>query len=368
MNELPPEHSVSGMRSTLPFPERPFWQLISVRFREFIREPEAIFWSFLFPMLLAVGLGVAFRNRPPEVVKIGVVAPAASANGADSLVTWLNRAPGVQAVTLTGDTAASTALRDGSVALVATSRADGTVEYTFDDTRPESRMARLVADEAIQRAAGRMDAMTVSELHVRERGSRYIDFLIPGLLGMNIMGGGMWSVGFSIVDARRKHLLKRLVATPMSRALYLLSFVVTRLLFLVVEVAGLLAFAVLLFDVPVRGSLVQIAGVAVLASLTFTGLGLLVSSRVRTIEGASGFMNLVMMPMWVLSGIFFSATNFPAAFQPIIQALPLTAAIDALRMSMLQGLGLHAIAGELLIMAIWLVVSFTVALKLFRWR
>jgi ABC-type multidrug transport system permease subunit len=203
---------------------------------------------------------------------------------------------------------------------------------------------------------------------VREHGSRYIDFLVPGLLGMNIMGGGMWSIGFSIVDARRKRLLKRLVATPMSRAQYLASYILTRLIFLVVEAGILVGIAALAFGVPLRGSLVQLAVIALVASLAFSGLGLLVSSRVRTIEAVSGLMNFVMLPMWVLSGIFFSSSNYPAAVQPLIKALPLTAAIDALRGNMLQALGWTAVLPKLAIVAGWLVVSFGLALKLFRWR
>jgi ABC-type multidrug transport system permease subunit len=208
----------------------------------------------------------------------------------------------------------------------------------------------------------------VADDHVRQRGARYVDFVIPGLLGMNLMGSGIWGIGFAIVDARRKKLLKRLVATPMSRAAYLLSFLLSRLTLLIAEVAVLLGFGVLAFDVPVRGSLGLLAFVCLLAALAFGGLGLLVASRARTMEGANGLMNLVMLPMWVFSGVFFSATNFPRAFQPFIQALPLTAVNDALRATMLRGAGWPAVAPELAIVAAWLVVTFALALKLFRWQ
>ncbi|MHB1071378.1 MAG: ABC transporter permease [Gemmatimonadaceae bacterium] len=343
-------------------------QLVSVRFKEFIREPEAIFWTFIFPVILAVGLGVAFRNRPPEVQVVGVVAPAGREAAADSIAASLATSPQLRVTRLADDSAARTALRTGRVALVAAPGADGGVEYRFDDTRPEGRYARLLADDAVQRGAGRADPVRVAERQVRERGSRYIDFLIPGLLGMNIMGGGMWGVGFAIVDARRKNLLKRLVATPMRRSDYLLSFIISRLAFLVVEVVFLLGMAALLFDVPVRGSLLQLGGIALVASLAFTGLGLLTVSRAKTIEAASGLMNVVMLPQWVLSGVFFSSANFPAAAQPFIKALPLTATIDALRETMIQGLGWPAVAPELAVIAAWLLGSVLLSLRLFRWR
>jgi ABC-2 type transport system permease protein len=343
-----------------------FAQLVTVRLKEFLREPEAIFWSFVFPILLATGLAVAFRNRPAEVIHVGVVARAAGA--ADTIVARLRRTPGFAVQRFADDSAARTALRTGGVAIVAAPVARGGVEYRFDDTRPEARLARLAADDAIQRGAGRADPIGVSEQRVREHGSRYIDFLVPGLLGMNIMGGGMWSIGFSIVEARRKRLLKRLVATPMSRSQYLSSYILTRLVFLVVEAGILVGIGALAFGVPVRGSLLQLGVIALAASLAFSGLGLLVSSRVRTIEAVSGLMNFAMLPMWVLSGIFFSSSNYPPAVQPFIRALPLTAAIDALRGNMLQGLGWSAVMPELGIITGWLVVSFVLALKLFRWR
>jgi ABC-2 type transport system permease protein len=346
---------------------RSFAELVSVRLKEFLREPEAIFWSFVFPILLATGLAVAFRNRPAEVIRVGVVTTTQPAT-ADTIVARLSRTGGFAVERLGDDSAARTALRTGRVAVVAAAAGNGRVEYRFDDTRPEARMARLAVDDALQRGAGRADPVGISERRVRETGSRYIDFLVPGLLGMNIMGGGMWSIGFSIVEARRKRLLKRLIATPMSRAQYLASYILTRLVFLIGEALILIGIAALAFDVPVRGSLAQLTLIAVAASLAFSGLGLLVSSRARTIEAVSGLMNFVMLPMWVLSGIFFSSANYPAAFQPFIQALPLTAVNDALRANMLQGLGWGAVLPELGIIAAWLIVSFVLALKMFRWR
>ena len=338
-------------------------QLTLARFREFYREPEAVFWVFIFPILLAAGLGIAFRNRPAEASRVAVVNGAANAPAVDSL----NKATDV-IVEVLDDSAAAAALRTGRVAMVIAPRGDGTIEYRFDDTRPESRTARLVVDRAVQRAAGQQDPVRIAETRVSERGSRYIDFVVPGLLGMNLMGSGIWGIGFSIVDARKKKLLKRLIATPMSKAEYLASFLFFRLSLLVFEVGTLIGFGALVFDVPLRGSLVQLVTICVLSSLAFGGLGLLIASRARTVEGASGLMNLVMLPMWVFSGVFFSSANFPDATQPFIQVLPLTAVNDALRANMLQGASWAAVGTEIGIIAAWLAVSFTLALRLFRWR
>ena len=343
--------------------EHPLVQLTRVRYREFFREPEAVFWVFIFPVLLAAGLGIAFRNRAPERTIVAVVQRQVADT---SLAGALRRGVDLE-IRVMSDSAAHEALRTGDVALVAVP-ANGGVEYRYDDTRPESRTARLLADDALQRAEGRRDPVPVGDRLVRERGARYIDFLIPGLLGMNLMGSGIWGLGFAIVDARKKRLLKRLIATPMSRWQYLASFALSRLTLLFVEVGLLLGFAVLVFGVPLRGSLPLLVLICLMSSLSFAALGLLIASRAQTMEGASGLMNLVMLPMWIFSGVFFSASRFPEVIQPLIQALPLTAVIDALRANILRGAGWQTVAPELGIIAVWLVASFFLALKLFRWR
>lgn len=343
--------------------DHPLVQLTLVRYREFYREPEAIFWVFLFPVLLTAGLGIAFRTRPPERTPVALVAHGSSDS---TLARALADADGLKLRVLS-DSAAAQALRTGDVALVAVPMGDS-IQYRYDPERPDARTARLLVDEAVQRAAGRADPVASSDRTVRETGARYVDFVVPGLLGMNLMGSGMWGIGFAVVDARRKHLLKRLVATPMSRSQYLASFVLSRLTFLVVEVVLLLGFAALVFGVPVRGSLLLLAAICLVAALTFSSLGLLVASRPRTVEGVSGLMNLVMVPMWILSGVFFSARRFPDLVQPLISILPLTAIIDALRAVMLQGASLAQLAPQLGVLTGWLVVCFALALRLFRWR
>ncbi|MDX2151184.1 MAG: ABC transporter permease [Bryobacteraceae bacterium] len=339
-------------------PYHPILELTFMRFREYLREPEALFWAFIFPTLLAAGLGLAFRNKPAEVLTIGAVTP--------QLVAQLKQERLLD-VREYSEADARKALREGRVALVALPQ-DNKVVYQYDDTNPEGRTARILADRAVQRAAGRTDPVATGDVYLREAGSRYIDFLVPGLIGMNLMGNAIWSIGFAIVDARRKKLMKRLVATPMPRHYYLLSFVFSRLVLLVVEVGLLLAFGVWIFGVPIRSSLADIAVLCVFGSLAFAAIGLLIAARPRTIEGVSGLMNLTMLPMWVLSGVFFSSQRFPDAIQPVIKALPLTAAIDALRGSMLQGASLAGLAPQIGVLSLWLVVSFVLALRLFRWR
>jgi len=312
--------------------------------------------------MLAVVLGIAVRNRPAETLPVAVVAGPQAARVSDVLV----QTPLLKASVM-DEEAATHALALGRVALVVAPRPDGSLEYRLDPSRSESAIARARADDALQRAAGRRDPVPSAVAEVREPGGRYIDFLIPGIVGMNIMSGGMWGVGFNLVDMRIKRLLKRLVAAPMRRPDFLAANLAMRLVFMVIEVSFVLGFGHLAFGVPVRGRLAAVFAVGALGALCFGGLGLLVGSRARRMETVTGLMNVVMMPMFVLSGIFFSADRFPQVLQPLIRLLPLTALNDAMRAVVLEGMRLSALSAPLAVLVVWTLVSFGVGLKLFRW-
>jgi len=339
----------------------PLLELTRSRFKEFLREPEAVFWVFAFPIIMTCALGIAFRSSAGEPVIVGVVQQGASADLTKAL-----EAAGGFTIRAIPPSEIESAVRDGRAPVVV--EAGTPPIYHFDDARSESQAARLAVDAALQKAAGRTDAFTAAQQPVERIGSRYVDWLVPGLLGMNIMSTGLWGVGFAIVNARTKKLLKRLIATPMSRAHYLLSHVLSRLVFLALESTVLVVFGWVAFGVVVRGSILALAAIAVIGALSFGGLALLVSSRARTIEAVSGLLNVVMLPMWVLSGVFFAASNFPDVMQPFIQALPLTALIDALRGVVNEGRSLAAVGSEIAILGAWGAASFGVALKLFRWQ
>lgn len=335
-------------------------ELTKWRLREFLREPEAIFWVFAFPIILALALGIAFKDRGAATVRVYVQ----EGPNAQSIVSALEASSRIQVEVATPEDA-EMALRVGATPLVVI---PGTpVTFAFDSTRTESLLARILAEDALQLASGRRNVAEIRERHSSEPGARYIDFLIPGLLGMNIMGTGIWGVGFGIVQTRNRNLLKRFIASPMPRSHYLLAQVLARLVFLVFEVGAVLLFGYLAFGVPFRGSLGTVAILVTTGALTFAAVGLLIASRVRTIEGVSGLMNVVMMPMWIFSGVFFASSNFPDVIQPAIKALPLTALIDALRSVLLEGSSLVSATPQLGVMLVWMTLSGGVALKIFRW-
>ena len=339
-------------------------RLLQMRMLEMWREPEVIFWVFVFPLLLALGLGIAFRGKPPDVTMIAIV----DGPGAQQVVSLVDRSG--QHASIHADVVSAPVARDGfrlgKYALVV-SMDDAGIHYRFDPARPESLLARTQVDDALQTADGRKNPIAATNTVASEPGARYIDFLIPGLLGMNLMNSGMWGIGFALVDMRQRKLLKRFVGTPMRRSDFLLALMSSRLVLMIIEIGLLLTLGVIVFHMKVLGSIFAIVLLGAVGALCFGGVGLVTASRAQKIESVSGLMNLVMMPMWIFSGVFFSYERFPAVIQPLIKALPLTALNDALRASILEGTPLIHQWPRLLVMLLWGGISFMLALKWFRW-
>ncbi len=342
---------------------RPFVNLVLARFREFSREPAAIFWVYVFPLILVVALGAAFRDRPVS----GLTVVVADGPGADATRRALESEPRLETQIVDVDQAYDR-LRTGQADLmiVVDPSAAPRYEYLFDPTQAASLLTREMANSVLQRAA-RPDPHAIRDRPLDEPGTRYIDFLVPGLLGLGLLGGGLWGVGYAIVDMRIRKLLKRYLATPMRRGHFLGAIMASRLLFTISEVVLLLIFSRLFFGVTSRGSYLAVAVLILLGAFQFSGIGLLVASRARTIETLSGLMNAVMLPMWIGSGLFFPIERFPGMVQPLLRLLPLTPLIAGLRGVMLEGSGLWAVVPQMGLILLWGVGTFALALRIFRW-
>ena len=344
------------------------WQLTLARFREFYREPAALFWVYGFPLILAFILGLAFRESPVPASTIDVQLDPASPGPAEDLKKSLADFPALK-VSLHDEPTSRQRLRTSKTDLILVPR-PGTpaeAEFLYDATRSESVLARNAVDRALLRVKN-PSAPVVPETAVAEPGGRYIDFLIPGLLGINLLGGGLFGVGFVSADLRVRKLLKRFQATPMRRSDFLLSLMLSRLVFTFVDVILFLGISYWAFDIRVRGNPLALAILIAAGAASFAGLGLLVGSRARTIETVAGLVNAVMLPMYVLSGVFFSSSRFPEAMQAGIAVLPLTALNDVLRAIMNDGAGFEALGTPLLVLGIWGIICFALALRVFRWR
>lgn len=341
-----------------------FRELLLDRLRQFHREPDVIFWVYMFPLFLIAGLGIAFTGDGAQPVRVRVASqdPAAAQRMVAQVAgAELIEAEAVELSSL--DELGAVAAWDLTVVVEGDE-----VEYRFDPQQPESRLARELFDRAMQQAAGRRDPVSAVTKEEARLGSRYIDWVIPGLLGLNILGSSMWGVGFTAVDLRIRKVLKRLSATPMRKSDFLLSLLAARMLFLVVEVAAIVAFGIWVFGMPFRGNIASVAGMCFLGACAFSAISLLTGARAEKLETVSGLMNAVQVPMWIASGVFFSADRFPSVLQPVIQALPLTQLNNALRAMILNGAGLLDQGLAVAVLSIWTILCFGVALQIFRWQ
>ncbi len=340
----------------------PLVQLCLWRLNEFLRRPEALFWTYGFPFIMLVALGFAFRNTSPQPLDIEVIGPRAT-----EVAQQLQHASSDLNVKSFDDGNWSKRLQSGRVNAVVQTASDPAVyELWSEDSRSESRTARWIISSVLSSPA--QPLVTLSPKHLDAPGSQYIDFLVPGMMAMNLMGGGLWGIGFSIVDMRVRKLLKRFLATPVSRVQFMTSLMIVRIVFATFELVALILFSYFVFDVQCKGSLFDLAIVLLIGGVTFVGIGLLIASRVQTIEAISGLMNLIMVPMWILGGVFFSNERFPEVIQPVLKSLPFVALVDSLRAIMLDGVSIMQLGQPIAVMIAWAVGCFVLALKIFRWR
>ncbi len=346
-------------------PLYPVWAIMLSRLREFIRQPEAVFWVYFFPVLMVVVLGVAFRNDSPEKADVDVV----DGPGARLVMGSLADEEGVRLHTQS-EAEGLSRLRTGKSSLLIVPPETGLdgVVFHFDPSRPGSQQTRDLVEGRLQVAAGRRDVIEIEDVEFEEPGGRYVDFLVPGLLGMGLMGGGLWGVGFAIVDMRIRKLLKLFMATPMKKSHFLVGMMLSRLVFMIPQVLILLLFSNWIFGVTIYGDWLSLLVVVFFGAFEFAAIGLLVASRARAIESVSGLMNLIMLPMWTLCGIFFSYERFPEMAHPFIRWLPLTPVIDSLRAVMLDGHSVLSLGPELMVMSVWMVATFGLAMLIFRWN
>jgi len=342
---------------------RSLWALSAVRLKLFFREPGSMFWTFGFPLLVTVALGVAFRNQGQAKAPVAVVAGP----GAAQVSAALNGQPAVSARVL-DEAEVARELRTGQVVLAVESAGPGApLVFHYDPTRPEAVATRRLTDDLLQAHAGRRDVVVTRDETQVSRGGRYVDWLVPGLLGLQLLNGAMWGAAFNIVNQRQRKGLKRLAATPMPRSHYLLSYRVSGLVFVPLQVFVLFAFAHLTFGVVIQGSSLAVLGLALLGSWAFAGLGLLCASRAQNSETANGLINLVTLPMMVFSGVFFSSSRFPHVLQPVISILPLSAFNEALRHVVNDGASIFSQGYPIAVLAGWTLVTSVLAVRLFRW-
>lgn len=337
-----------------------FWQLLLFRVRSITREPTALFWLLFAPVVLSVVLGLAFDHRQWDDIHIAV----ADGKGADALSERLHRMPGIRAER-TSLADGELKLRRGHVALVLVP--GPTPKLLFDPTREDCRVARLTALDALEREAGVPPGPKVEEATLTAPGTRYVDFVIPGLLAYTLMINGLHAVGLSLVAMRSQRLIRRLAATQMNRGAFFASFVVGRALIALVEIAVVTFAAWAFFGVPISGSTFGYVAFATFGATMFGLVGLALASRASDPQAVGGIVNFAGLAMTLLSGVFFSANRFPGWAQPLVQLAPLTSLVSGMRAISLDGAGWSTVWPQVLVLTLWGGVASVVTAKAFRW-
>jgi len=350
---------------------KPFFNLVALQFKEFFREPEIIFWAFLLPIILSWLLGVAIGSGSGASQTVAVIENEEVSR--EYWNAWIERAKGISKpdggldfLILTREDAIL-ALKKGEISLfVERVPASDAVRYYFDPRSGEARTAYLILERSLAISAGPWDARgEVVALEIQ--GTRYIDFLVPGLLAMDIMSSALWGIGWALIEIRIKKLLRRMAATPMHKSMFLCSHFVTRLIVNAIEFVALFLFVYFYFGVKIQGSVPALITIFIAGNMAFAGLSIMLSSRTANPRVGNGLINAITFPMTLVSGVFFSYHHFPHWAIPVVQKLPLTMLADSIRSIFNEGAGLAEIALPAFILAATGSFFFCVGMKIYKW-
>jgi ABC-2 type transport system permease protein len=340
------------------------YQLILVHFKTFFREPAILFWAILFPIIMAWVLGIAFSGKGESVRMVYVTGEYSQPEKITGEKVVGFETGNVFRIKFekASEPDAIRAIKRGVISLYVEGRGDSLV-YHFDPLNPDAQLLHLLLEREL--AGAKNENAAVEPLETK--GTRYIDFLIPGMIALGIMNSCLWGIGWTLIETRMKKLLRRMVATPMNKSVFMLSQIITRIVLGAVETVLLLVFAYFYFGTVITGSIGAFVLVFLTGIFAFAGIGILSASRASKTEVANGIVNAVTLTMTILSGIFFNYHNFPDWTIPIIQALPLTLLADAIRSIFIEGAGLADIAVPILILLATGFVTSVIGLRIFKW-
>lgn len=335
------------------------FQLISVKFKEFYREPAIIFWAIIFPISMAGVMGIAFQNKGANVVKTAVVLNQESKSKTNEFGTKHIQFKFMELQEIRD------AIKKGKINVYIQFNPNGEYTFYFDPKNPNASKEYYMILNYLHRKNNQELQHKVVELQAT--GSRYIDFFIPGLLGMGIMNSCIWGIGWALIELRVKKLLRRMAATPMNKLYFFLSYFVARLAINSIEFLLLFAFSYFLFGVKLFGSVWAVIILIIIGNYAFSGIATLLASRANNTQVGNGLINMVTLPMMILSGVFFSYHSFPEFLIPFIQNLPLTILVDSMRSVFVEGAGIADVFLPSIKLLFCGIVFQMLGLKFFKW-
>lgn len=371
------------------------FQLILTNIKELIREPGVLFWGIVFPILMSLGLGIAFMKKQDTVTVVAVVGQNwqshTEIDSAAVILKFLHASHAKQEVNQNGEVSmvlslpddklgkttfilramdwkqAMVLLKRGNLSMVLDEQ-EGQIQYHFDPMNPDAQLAYLKLTKLLGMEGKTPPGHNTEVKPLMVTGTRYIDFLVPGLIAMGVMMSSLWGVSYAIIERRSKKLLRRMVATPMKRSNFLIALITVRVLMNFVEAVLLLIFAWFAFDITIQGNLAALIILFLAGNFAFAGISIFISSHTAKTEIGNGLINAISMPMMVLSGIFFSYHNFPEWAIPAIQKFPLTMMADGMRSVMIEGAGFGEVYIPILILSASGLIFFVAGMRIFKWH
>ncbi|EMJ60136.1 MULTISPECIES: ABC transporter permease [Leptospira] len=355
------------------------FQLINIQLKEFYREPAILFWAFVFPIAMAGILGIAFKNRGSEEVKIAILENSYQLeelkkildstrdknekSKEKNLASDSDKLPSLKFLVLSKNEAIRD-LKRGKLNVIVERTQGGKIRFFFDTDNPNGQRDYLLI---LAKIRSRYTDFELQVDRLDSKGVRYIDYLVPGMLAMGVMNSCLWGVGWNLIEMRMKKLLRRMSATPMNKLSFLISFFFTRLIVTTIESAILLGFTLFTFENALEGSFGAIIMIFLSGNFAFSCIGIFVGSRAANSQVGNGLINAVTFPMMILSGVFFSYQNFPEIVLPIIKNLPLTLMADSLRTVFIEGAGFISVIPAVVGLFVYGIVFLFVGNKIFRW-
>lgn len=342
------------------------WVIFKARNHEFFRDRAAFGWNFLFPFLIVVGFGIIFGGRDHSEFKVGVFPWNASETAIEQV-----RIPDAVKQTRYVKFIGFASLEQGLEKLrhhkidFLVRAGDVPYSYWINDTSPKGYIVEKMFSAGLAPEA----AVNLAEKkQIQGEAVRYIDWLFPGILGMNMMFSALWGVGYVVVRYRKNGVLRRLKATPLTSLEYLAAQMLSRIFLLMFITIIVWAGCDLIFSFQVAGSYLNLLVLFFMGGLSLTALGLLMASRGTSEEFTSGILNFITWPMMFLSEVWFSLEGAPEWIRAFAQVFPLTHMLRAVRSVMSDGAGLTDVAPELIVMAAMTLVFLTAGAALFSWN
>lgn len=345
--------------------QHPVVLLVLANFREFFRQPGALFWAVFFPILMAGGLGLAFTQKGELTQKVAFVGQQETTE-----TSWSKRVgndktgyTNYQFLRVDFDEGL-VLLKRGTVDIIVSQGANG-YEYHFDPLNPEAQLAYLNLTAVLNGGSSQLSGDDVVPL--TEIGNRYIDFLVPGLMAMGVMMSCMWGISYGLIEKRSKMLLRRMVATPMKKTHFMAGVLIARTVMSAMEATLLVGFSWLFFDIRIEGQFLALVVLFLAGTLAFAGIAILTASRTDNTYVGNGILNAVVMPMMILSGIFFSYQGFPDWAISVIRLFPLTIFADTARAIFIEGAGWQQVVLPVTVLGGLGAVCMGIGLKIFKW-